>query len=194
MKHILKSYVRMIKIFSFFFVILKLYFVYLNEAIGHSLHRSIEKNLDQKYQTLLQSRENELRESFEKELNVKLGIERTKLKMKTNQIETQMKREYERLLKDKVVEMEIYIQNIAKEQIELNKAEARKRLEETIDNMNSQFENEKKILIEKTVQSEASIWFDFFIFLVKMNSNFNISTKTKGKRKLLKSRIRSVAK
>ena len=55
---------------------------------------------------------------------------------------------------EKLVEIEIYNQNIAKEQIELNKEEAKRHLEETVRKLKEEFEIEKRDAIDQALRNE----------------------------------------
>lgn len=53
-----------------------------------------------------------------------------------------------------MLEIEAYSQNVAREQIELNKKDAKKHLEDTVERMKNEFQRDKKNAIEKTIEIE----------------------------------------
>ena len=93
------------------------------------MHETIVRDLKQEHEKRLEQRETELKETFEKEKQAELEKEQLKCSHKIEAMRSQFRNEFDRLLRDKVAEIDAYTQNVTREQIELNKREAKKHLE-----------------------------------------------------------------
>jgi hypothetical protein len=97
--------------------------------IGTYTHESIENEIRQEYENEVKLKEQGIREHYRKEKELEVELEKAKFNSKIDAIKMQFKTEYEKQYKEKISENEIYNQNIAKEQIEMNKFEAKRTLE-----------------------------------------------------------------
>jgi hypothetical protein len=125
---------------------------FLIEEIGTNTHESILDEIRLEYENSYKHKERQLHEIYQREKHIELELERNRFMSKIDTIKMQLKSEFDRefrvtavfiflfsefknliirqiFKKDKVSENEIYNQNMAKEQIEINRIEAKKLLE-----------------------------------------------------------------
>lgn len=97
--------------------------------IGTSTQDSILNEIRLEYEEKLKIRDQQLNEYYKREKETAIQQERAKFSAKIDLIKQEMQAEFEAQFREKVSENEIYNQNIAKEQIEMNRIEAKKLLQ-----------------------------------------------------------------
>ncbi len=94
--------------------------------IGEFLHEQMTSSIKKECEKKLKLKEIELREKLTEEKAAFAEMEKARFRVKLEQVKGDLRAEYERLLNEKKADIEATTQNVAKEQIELNKEESRR--------------------------------------------------------------------
>jgi len=97
--------------------------------IGEFLHEQMTNSVKKECEKKLKLKEIELREKLAEEKAAFVEMEKARFKVKLEQVKSDLWAEYENLLDEKKVVIEKTTQNVAKEQIELNKNESRRHMD-----------------------------------------------------------------
>ncbi|RNA04078.1 hypothetical protein BpHYR1_054224 [Brachionus plicatilis] len=122
--------------------------------IGENIHESVIQDVKSNLESVYRQRELELMKKLEKEKEMNIENERAYFSTRLEEVQNQIKAEYELKLREKLTETQMHCQNAAQENLESHKIELRKQLEDKVSEIKEHYNNERKHLAERSARKE----------------------------------------